>query len=259
MQQIFRSIFLQHWFWILSTIFLVLFFSLGENSFIQSFYFVSFFLPVFLITSWYVNSILVPEYLIRKRYGHFTLYAFYTLIISTYAHFLIIYIAIYLFTLFQMGAEHIITISISSLSLSMYILIVVKAFIHIFHILNQKELTIHALEEQIQKREEQMIQVRYNRKTYPIRLDQIQFIESYSDYIKIHLQNEIITTKESIGRFHQQLPDQFIRIHRSYIINRNYVSSYNKAFVSLGDTQLPLSRSYKQEVLQKLEPKHVLE
>lgn len=242
-----------HWFWVFSAIFLIVFFISTGNSLIQSFYFVSFFLPVFILTSWYVTTILIPDFLIRKKYSIFILYAIYTLVISTYVHFLIIYLAIYLFTLFQMGADHIVTISISTLSLSMYILIFIKAFIHVFNILNQKELTINALEEQLNRNELTTIQVRFNRNNYTIKLEDIKYIESLSDYIKIHTLNDTITTKERIGHFNEQLPESFIRVHRSFVVNSSHVNSYNREFISLGALQLPISRTYKKDVFLKLQ------
>ncbi len=245
--------FLTHWFWIISALFLIVFFNLAGNSLIQSFYFVSFFLPAFIGTSWYVNTILIPDYLVRQQYGRFVLYSLYTLIISIYIHFLIIYIAIYIFTIFQMGTEHIITISISTLSMVMYLLIIIKAFSYVFQIMSQKDETIRALESAIKKNDKPTIQIRFNRKNYSIALDDIEYIESQSDYIKIYTTSESYMTKARLGKFTEALPDHFIRIHRSFVVNRQFVHSFNREYLSLNSTQLPISRSYKQAVFEQLQ------
>ena len=42
------------------------------------------------------------------------------------------------------------------------------------------------------------------------------------------------------------LPEDFIRIHRSFIVNRAKISKFSREFVMLGEKELPISRSYKQ-------------
>ena len=50
-----------------------------------------------------------------------------------------------------------------------------------------------------------------------------------------------------ITELHQQLPSQdFIRIHRSYVINKNYVTEYKSSFVYIKDIKLPVGRTYKE-------------
>ncbi|MCW5516569.1 LytR/AlgR family response regulator transcription factor [Muriicola sp. Z0-33] len=61
-----------------------------------------------------------------------------------------------------------------------------------------------------------------------------------------------ISAFKTLKSFEQQLPDNFIRIHQSYILNTHYVSriNYGKAICALksGKTQLPFSKTYKQNI-----------
>ena len=83
----------------------------------------------------------------------------------------------------------------------------------------------------------------------------IIYIESYSDYIKIHLDNKTtIVTRETITSIEAKLPkNMFIRIHRSYIIALQHIDSFTNEQITISNKSLPISRSYKKEVLSHLE------
>lgn len=95
--------------------------------------------------------------------------------------------------------------------------------------------------------------VRSDRKMIKISFPEIQYIESLSDYIKIHLSDKTIVTRETIANIETKLPQQdFIRTHRSYIIAKAAIDSFTNEFVEIGKKQIPISRNYKNEVLEKL-------
>jgi DNA-binding LytR/AlgR family response regulator len=50
----------------------------------------------------------------------------------------------------------------------------------------------------------------------------------------------------------RMLPDHFIRIHRSFIVNSTKISSYSREHVRVGEKELPISRTYKKEVVERL-------
>ncbi|MFI0430741.1 LytR/AlgR family response regulator transcription factor [Mariniflexile sp. HMF6888] len=96
--------------------------------------------------------------------------------------------------------------------------------------------------------------VRSDRRMIKIDFETIIYIESFSDYIKIHLKNEIIVTRETISAIEAKLPNnQFLRIHRSYIISIAYINSFTNEHVVINHKALTISRSYKKEVLERLE------
>ena len=69
--------------------------------------------------------------------------------------------------------------------------------------------------------------VRADRRMIKIDFTSILYIESYSDYIKIHLENETIVTRETISAIEAKLPsDAFLRIHRSFIIALKSITSF---------------------------------
>lgn len=96
--------------------------------------------------------------------------------------------------------------------------------------------------------------VRSDRRMLKIDFKAIIYIESFSDYIKIHLANETIVTRETISAIEAKLPkNQFLRIHRSYIVSIPRISSFTNEHVEINNKALTISRSYKKEVLERLE------
>jgi DNA-binding LytR/AlgR family response regulator len=96
--------------------------------------------------------------------------------------------------------------------------------------------------------------VRADRRMVKIDFESIIYIESYSDYIKIHLANETIITRETISAIEAKLPSKsFLRIHRSYIIALKHITSFTNEEITINNTALTISRSYKKDVLHILE------
>lgn len=95
--------------------------------------------------------------------------------------------------------------------------------------------------------------VRADRKMVKINFEDIIYIESLSDYIKVHTLQEIITTRETIKNIEAKLPyTSFIRVHRSYIVSLEKITSYTNEFVELSKKVIPISRTYKESILEKL-------
>ena len=97
------------------------------------------------------------------------------------------------------------------------------------------------------------IYLRADRKNIKINLDDILFIESLKDYIKVVTKDKTIITKQSISSLEENLPENFIRIHRSYIASVNKIESYTNELIQIGKYELPISRSYKHEVEKALQ------
>ncbi|WP_339631146.1 LytTR family DNA-binding domain-containing protein [Bizionia echini] len=96
--------------------------------------------------------------------------------------------------------------------------------------------------------------VRSDRRMIKVDFEAIIYIESFSDYIKIHLPNETLVTRETITAIEAKLPsEQFLRIHRSFIISINKITSFTNEHVVIHNLALTISRSYKKTVLEILE------
>ena len=95
--------------------------------------------------------------------------------------------------------------------------------------------------------------IRADRKMIKVEFDQIIYVESLSDYIKIHTPTATLTTRETISNFEAKLPvKEFLRIHRSFIVAASAIKAYTNEHVELEEKSLPISRSYKEAVLDVL-------
>ena len=122
----------------------------------------------------------------------------------------------------------------------------------------QKYFELHVsketVKEEVQSSEkETSIFVRSDRKMVKVRFNEIRYVESLSDYVKIFTKEETIVTRETISNIESKLPSkEFLRTHRSYIVSMNKINSFTNEFVELDKKAIPISRSYKENVLQKL-------
>jgi len=93
------------------------------------------------------------------------------------------------------------------------------------------------------------ISFRSDRKMIKVALNDILYIESIKDYIKVITITNTVITKQSISSVEEMLPvEMFIRIHRSYIVALNKIESYNNELVWIAKQELPISRMYRHEV-----------
>lgn len=90
--------------------------------------------------------------------------------------------------------------------------------------------------------------VNSNKKFIKISFDEILYVESIKDYVRIHLKDQKVMTKDTIGSFIKKLPPQFLRIHRSYIVNTTKVTAYTSLDVEIGRQEIPIGASYKSEL-----------
>ena len=86
----------------------------------------------------------------------------------------------------------------------------------------------------------------------------IRYVEAMSEYLKVHLQDQPrpIITLLSMKKLEERLPDTFMRIHRSYIVNLTRIQEVRKNRVLLDDdTLLPIGEMYKEAFQQYLDTK----
>ena len=96
--------------------------------------------------------------------------------------------------------------------------------------------------------------VRADRKMLRINFAEIFYIESLSDYLKIFTTTNVIVIRETISNLEKQLPDSdFLRVHRSFIISLAALDSYTNEYAEVAGKAIPISRSYKTSVMEKLE------
>ncbi len=91
------------------------------------------------------------------------------------------------------------------------------------------------------------------KKNIKICLEEIEFIESKRDYILIKTTKKEVLTHQTITYMEDRLPeDQFLRVHRSYIVNLKKIESWNHHEVEVGNVVIPIGRTFKLNAVKKL-------
>jgi DNA-binding LytR/AlgR family response regulator len=86
-----------------------------------------------------------------------------------------------------------------------------------------------------------------------ILLSKITYIKADGSYIKIHsLLDESYLVRKTLTEFEELYANEFIRIHKSLLINTSYIESYNSTTVFVNGVRLPLGRAYKSSFLEKI-------
>ncbi len=100
---------------------------------------------------------------------------------------------------------------------------------------------------------EAFIYVKENKKVIKIYLNEILFIEGQNEYIRIHADNRRVVVKSSLMSIESKLPsNQFIRIHKSYIVSIPRIRAFNATTIELENAKLRIGRNYKNQVFSTL-------
>jgi DNA-binding LytR/AlgR family response regulator len=93
-----------------------------------------------------------------------------------------------------------------------------------------------------------------NKKKVKIYLDEILFIESLREYIRITTPNKNILTKFQLGQIEDLLTDNnFLRVHRSFIVAKEKIDAFTATEIEIAGKEIPIGRNYKELVLRALE------
>ena len=97
---------------------------------------------------------------------------------------------------------------------------------------------------------EDSIFVKTDYRVVKVSFSDIRYVEGMSEYLKLHLDNQPkpIITLLAMKQLEERLPHNFMRIHRSYIVNLDKIAEVNKNRIILdADTYLPIGDSYKEQ------------
>lgn len=94
--------------------------------------------------------------------------------------------------------------------------------------------------------------INVNKKRIKLVIVDILFVESVKDYINIYTETKTITTREKIRDFANSLPDRFLRVHRSFVVNLDKITAFTMHDIEIGDKEIPIGISYKSEVIKHL-------
>lgn len=241
-------------YWLFVSLILILVFGVRSVSFINAFYFISFLVPVALVTSWYINNYLIPNYLLRKKYKRFIILSVFTVIISLDIIMIVVFVAFILIAKYQSDQLNDLITQYYSFPAILYLTVIANTFFNLVYDYMEIAEDMKVLSALKNNHSNGYLIVRSNRQTRKISYSTINYIESMSDFIIIRTtDNQKIITRERISRIEEKLPTQFIRIHRSFIVNIEQIISFTRDQVSVPGMDIPISRTYKTIVFETLD------
>ncbi|GAA3977835.1 LytR/AlgR family response regulator transcription factor [Mucilaginibacter dorajii] len=100
---------------------------------------------------------------------------------------------------------------------------------------------------------EAYLYLKVERKTIKINVNDILWIESLRDYVKVITMDNVYISKQKISLLEEMLPgNKFVRAHRSFIIGIVHIKSFYAYSVEVNGHELPIGRNYKQEMQKRL-------
>lgn len=85
-----------------------------------------------------------------------------------------------------------------------------------------------------------------------VRYDEIRYIEGLKDYVKIHTNGKTIISLMSMKVLAEELPGNFVRVHRSFIVNFERITLVQKRKVHIQQVEIPIGEVYREAFLEKL-------
>ncbi len=103
-------------------------------------------------------------------------------------------------------------------------------------------------------REREHLFFNVNKRKAKIFLDEILYIESLKEYIRITTNNKSILTLFSLTDLEEMLTkNDFLRVHRSFIVAKNKIDTFSSTDVEINGKQIPIGRSYKETIISALQ------
>ena len=92
-----------------------------------------------------------------------------------------------------------------------------------------------------------IIKIKSSSKIYPIKLDEILFIEGSGNYLTVHLQNKKVMTLMNMNDLLDLLPDtMFARAHKSFVVSLDKISILENNNLLIHNTSIPIGQTYKE-------------
>lgn len=98
------------------------------------------------------------------------------------------------------------------------------------------------------KRESKVFEIKADKRTYRVKPSEILYLESLGNYVTYFLKDRKLISYTTLSDCASKLPENFIRIHKSYIVNKEHITSYNNEDIEVGTNLLPIGRTYKSDL-----------
>ncbi|WP_062058282.1 LytR/AlgR family response regulator transcription factor [Aquimarina longa] len=211
-----------------------------EDGYKASFYLEFVLLPVRIFCVYFTVLYLIPQFLLKKHFLKFI--TFYILLLFFASSIQRVFIHFFVDDFDTFNAIQV--FGFDTLLRAMVLINSTVFFVSSIYILQyyfkEKERNESSLKEG-----NRVLELKSNKRIYTISEDEIVHIEGLGNYVTYHLiDNTTIVVYSGLHKTLNELSDNFIRIHKSHIINKNRIKSYNKENIELVNGKLlPIGNS----------------
>lgn len=90
--------------------------------------------------------------------------------------------------------------------------------------------------------------IKSDRRFYKLNFEEIKFIEGLKDYVVIHTKTQKLITAMNLKTTHLKLPaEKFLRVSKSYVVNINFIDSFDNHNVYIDESEIPLGEVFRAE------------
>ncbi len=104
----------------------------------------------------------------------------------------------------------------------------------------------------VPQNKEEFIVLKENKALHKVFFNDIQYIEAFGDYVKVHTRSKTITTHSTFSKLMASLPNYFLRTHKSFSVNLNKMNHLSGNQITIDNHVIPIGQTFKQTVLKAL-------
>jgi len=98
------------------------------------------------------------------------------------------------------------------------------------------------------------LMIKADGRLYRLEYNTIIFLEAFGDYVRIHTTDKGLTTHETLKNLENRLPaENFMRVHRSYIISLDKINFIEGNLIRMGQTDIPVAAPLREKLMTELD------
>ena len=214
-----------------------------EEGYLASFYLEFVLMPVRILAVYVTIYFLLPKYLLRKKY--FAFLVGYGLVLLIGGILQRVFIHFFYENLLLNDSSN----GLFNLMMLVRAMVLINTTVLLILAIKIFQLWVEASERN-RTFQSEILEIRSNRRTHRIPIHEILFIEGLGNYVIYHLADKSkITSYGTIKATLKLLPENFTRVHKSYIVNKHHIRSYDAMTIDVDKNPIPRGKSVSDEVL----------
>ena len=256
-----RRIFFWGLFWVAAGAFYIWFFGRSVGSAGAILHLALPLLAIAMGTSLVFGRVLLPL-LLRGDYVRFGLFAAYTVVVSVY---LVLAVIVGAFMMADFSVRNMAPAALDrpALLVGVYLVVATALVIQLFGRWGELQQAYHELhDDNVRTRKQleafaspsdEVLELPVERETVRVPVSEIRFLESAGDYVLVATGQRRLIAKLRLTDLAERLASHgFVRVHRSFVVSLAAVGRYSASRVVVGDTEIPVGRTYRPEVRKAL-------